>query len=370
MLRVMVAAVATLSLVATACGGDGITVSVGDQPGATDTATGVDPDLEAIIAETAELALALFGDDLPTTGVALLVAHDSGYSFEQIVAGVRSGALTAEGTIDGVEPELAYGSFAGPAAAAPRDWDVEEVSAALQHERDKNFTTRDLIEAISLGVPAARIAQAIVLGDLARMVERAGCGRESSSYQSDCLDDIERVFGPAIVEPFDRVSESGGDTGERVVFRGTGTLQDTAVLIQVEGSHTCERSGPMELVLLADGTGWFTYDAGIAVVITFGEDNEIIRNCVDGSGNSYQVEHDPVAGTFTVFPVFSEWSTPDFTPEQRSFGDRLDSWDVGGTWTVETASGGGTSQWTDSVARNTTTFTVTLCSDEAPPGTC
>jgi len=163
------AAVLVLALIAAACGG-GTDRSADPSPGSSGATTattapaapsattattapaapsapvapsaaGFDAAAAATVRATASAALAQFGD-LPTAGVAILVAYDDGFSFEQIAAAVASGALGPDGSIPGVEPALALGAAFGRKASVrrvrgDRELDVDELQVALAEERAK-----------------------------------------------------------------------------------------------------------------------------------------------------------------------------------------------------------------------------------------
>ncbi len=151
-----------------------------------------------------------------------------------------------------------------------------------------------------------------------------------------------------------------------IVFRGDGWIRTTGFRSADGAEFACTESGPMELVLAPDGTGIFHSIVWVGIDIGEGDAYE----CVERTGNAYDVVHDAGAGTFTVRAAFAAAYTPSMTPEQRDFSSRMDSWDIGGTWTVDRAEGGGTSVSTATAGdgsaffRTTVEFSFTLCSSD------
>ncbi len=234
--------------------------SVGDDQSEVDElAIALEPELEALIAETAKTMLERFG--VPeTAAIVFLLAYDSGYSFDQIVDGARSGALTAEGRIDGVEPASGEGTSEG---APSQDWDAEQVRlglrvAGLEPGDPASEVGAVILIAILAGVPRERIIEAIILDDLFPMVARAMCKRaydgdpNSKILTTECQQGIP---GPAIVEPFP------ADTDEPVTEQDVPAPTDPEPPVAENATIDAAASYRFRAVLdLGDETGTTRYD--------------------------------------------------------------------------------------------------------------
>ncbi|MCB2224505.1 MAG: hypothetical protein KQH83_10095 [Actinobacteria bacterium] len=172
-----------------------------------------DPELDAALHRAATAALDLF-DDLGTAGVAILLAYQSGHSFQEIAAALASGRLTDQGTIHGTgAPEASRGPVAVLAAfhPAPRSGPLHD-AADLELVRDelrrrgetwddeaRNVFLYYLLGGISLGMDAGQLIEAIVLGELIPTVQRAQClaGTNDDRVYADCIAAVDAVFGPA-----------------------------------------------------------------------------------------------------------------------------------------------------------------------------
>ncbi len=397
MVRRAVAVGVLLALLAGAgCGGDQSgSASDSTIDRASRTAGGSPGDTATVVADAAEMALDHFGD-LTTAASAILRTYEAGASFDEIVADIRADTLTVRTSVGG-EPEVAVaGIVARRPLPSADEFDVDEAIAvirALQRDfldsDDPELLVRTYLRlilwAIEDGQPLDAIVEGIVLGDFTRetrelIEERKRAIRPevfardlehckmvavflNSSDPPDVREAkrracIEKATGSTIDEIFDpdgelattATSDDGeaapGDTAAPTpaaeaggVYRGTGLHRKTFVRAADGMEFACEHEPDMELRLDPDGTATFTYFAGLGLRIE-PED----WYCVNIDGSAWAGGHDATERTFAIAPA----------------SDALDSWEFGGSFGDDAATGSGTYTYSDSAGVSTVEFEFTL----------
>lgn len=126
------------------------------------------------------------------------------------------------------------------------------------------------------------------------------------------------------------------------VYRGPGLYTLTVYRSGDDATFVCEREGDMELRLEADGTALFTYFAGVGVKLGVSE-----AECLDAPGNAWTGSYDASAGTFTI----------------ASPSDKIQDWDVGGSYDDQSAFGPARYEYATDLGANFLSDTVVITFD-------
>jgi hypothetical protein len=182
--RQIFALMVALAVMTAGCGGGSVSFTTSDTDEETTSITITPPTFEVneetveVVDAAAAKALDDFGE-MPAAVLAILIAYDAGYSFDQIVSAIDGGTLDEQGRITGEEPAgTAFALDAGQNAVLTshlgdlRDIDrIDKVEEALRNAHERlpraeahQYFVNLILLVVAAELPVDVIVEGIVLG--------------------------------------------------------------------------------------------------------------------------------------------------------------------------------------------------------------